>query len=103
MSAPLRRIALQFQQSQIVRLLEFVRDQASTANQRAVNARSTEQRGRVIGYYAASVLDGNCIRSCLSENLPEPRPEHGMRFLGLLGSGVVLGIADRPDRLERRC
>jgi hypothetical protein len=36
---------------------KFVSDQASTADQGAVNARSTEQRGRVIGYDAASVLD----------------------------------------------
>jgi len=75
--------------------------QTGSANEGAVHAVAAKQRRRVVGLDTAAVLYRKLLSRFLPKYLSEAAPNDGVRVLRLLWSGMVLEIADGPDRFVR--
>ena len=75
--------------------------QAGPADEGAVHAGLAEEGSGVFRLDAAAVLNRKCLGRFVIEYLTEAAPNKLVRLVTLLGSGMMTGIADSPDRFIR--
>jgi hypothetical protein len=70
--------------------------QACTANENSVDAMLAKKPSRIARYDAATILNGDLLGPCLSNDLAQLVSNQQMRIVRLLRILMVQGAADRP-------
>ena len=76
---------------------KLVGHKARSADKDSIDAVLTKKRSRISRFDAATVLNGHLLRPYVADDLAELLSNQRVCIVRLLGSGMMLGISDRPN------